>query len=346
MKKKLTIAAVLTVIMGLGGVVAKAAVINGAGASFPAPVYRVWTYSYKKATGTRVNYQSVGSGAGIRQIKGKTVNFGASDKPLKKADLDKHGIVQFPMLMGGVVVVINIPGIKTNQLKLDGKTIGDIFLGKIKKWNDPAILSLNLGITLPGIPITVVHRSDGSGTTWIFTNYLSKVSANWKNQVGTGKAVKWPVGLGGQKNPGVSGNVKRIKGSIGYVEYTYAIEAKLSTTTIKNKAGKFIGPSIKAFQTAGANADWNNAPGYYMVLTDQPGDGSWPITGVTYILIYKQQQNAAKAKTMLKYFEWCYSQGATAATRMSYVPMPASIVKMVKQMWAKEIKANGVAVYK
>lgn len=345
MNKKLTIAAILTILMGAGGIIAHAATINGAGASFPAPVYRIWTYSYKKASGTKVNYQSVGSGAGIRQIEAKTVDFGASDKPLKSAELDKYGLVQFPMLMGGVVVVVNVPGIHNNQLKLDGKTLADIFLGKITKWNDPAILKLNTGVTIPAMPITVVHRSDGSGTTWIFTNYLSKVSSDWQAKVGNGKAVKWPVGIGGQKNPGVSNNVKRVKGSIGYVEYTYALEVKLPMTMLKNKAGKFVKPSIKNFQAAGANADWNNAPGYYMVLTYQPGDASWPITGVTYILVYKAQQNAAKAKAMLDYFYWCYTQGATAASRMSYVPIPGKIVNMVKGMWKQNIKANGVAVY-
>jgi phosphate transport system substrate-binding protein len=345
MSKKKIIAAIFTVILGLGGLKVNATVINGAGASFPAPVYRVWTYSHKKISGTRINYQSVGSGAGIRQLKAKTVNFGASDKPLKQAELNKYGLVQFPMLMGGVVVAVNLPGIKTNQIKLSGPVLADIFLGRVTKWNSPAILALNPDLTIPNIPITVVHRSDGSGTTWIFTNYLSKVSTNWKNKVGIGKAVKWPIGLGGQKNPGVSGNIKRIRGAIGYVEYTYALESKLPTIALKNSSGKIVIPSIKSFQAAGANADWANAPGYYMVLTDQPGNDSWPITGVTYILIYKEQSDTAKAKMMLNYFEWCYTQGATAAMRMSYVPMPKKIVSMVKKMWSTSIKVNGVAVY-
>jgi phosphate transport system substrate-binding protein len=320
--------------------------INGAGASFPAPVYRPWTYTYKKSTGVQINYQSVGSGAGIRQIKAKTVDFGASDKPLKKAALDKAGLVQFPMLMGGVVAVVNIPGIKTNQLKLSGKVLADIFLGKIKKWNDPAILKMNKGLSLPSLPITVVHRSDGSGTTWIFTNYLCKVSPEWKNGPGNGKAVKWPCGIGGQKNPGVATNVMKSRGSIGYVEYTYATEAKLSVAKLKNKAGKFVAPTMESFTAAGANADWSNAPGYYMVLTDQDGDKSWPITGVTYILIYKANKSAAKVKAMLDYFSWCYKSGAKIASNLNYVPIPNNVVKMVNTMWADNIKANGKAVLK
>jgi phosphate transport system substrate-binding protein len=319
--------------------------LNGAGASFPAPVYRVWTYNYKQAAKVKVNYQSVGSGAGINQIKSKTVDFGASDKPLKKAELDKAGLIQFPMLMGGVVVVVNVPGIKNNQLKLDGQTLADIFMGKIKRWDDPKITKLNAGVKIPAVPINVVHRSDGSGTTWIFTNYLCKVSPEWKKGIGNGKSVKWPVGIGGQKNPGVANNVKKISGSIGYVEYTYAVESKMSSIQLKNKSGKFIKPDLKSFQAAGANADWKNAPGYYMVLTDQPGAGSWPITGVTYILIYKKQTNAAKAKSLLKYFAWCYKEGANVAAKLQYVPIPDSVVAMVEKNWAKAITVNGKKVW-
>lgn len=343
--KKMLIAGVAATIAA-SGLATQGMTINGAGASFPAPVYRVWTYSYKKTSGIRVNYQSVGSGAGINQIKSKTVDFGASDKPLKKKELDKSGLIQFPMLMGGVVVVANVPGIKNNQLKLNGKTLGDIFTGKISKWNDPAILGQNPGVAIPHIPITVVHRSDSSGTTWIFTNYLSKVSKNWKSQVGTGKSVKWPVGIGGQKNPGVCNNVRKVRGSIGYVEYTYALESRLATVQLKNKSGKYVKPGIKAFQAAGSNADWKNAPGYYMVLTDQPGAKSWPITGVTYILIYKAQADTAKAKEMLKYFNWCYKQGASVAARMHYVPIPENVIKMVNKQWAKKVTVNGAPVCK
>lgn len=336
---------------GIAGVIALstlasvAETINGAGASFPAPVYRVWTYNYKQATKVKVNYQSVGSGAGINQIKSKTVDFGASDKPLKKDELDKSGLIQFPMLMGGVVVVVNIPGIKDMQMQLDGQTLADIFMGKIKRWDDPKITKLNAGIKMPAVPINVVHRSDGSGTTWIFTNYLCKVSTDWDKNVGNGKAVKWPVGIGGQKNPGVANNVKKISGSIGYVEYTYAVESKIPTIKLKNKSGKVVGPSLKSFQAAGANADWKNAPGYYMVLTNQPGEDTWPITGVTYILVYKEQADAAKAKSLLKYFAWCYREGAPVAARLKYVPIPNSVVAMVEKNWAKEITANGKKVW-
>ena len=332
-------------LIALSSIASLAESLNGAGASFPAPVYRVWTYNYKQATKVKVNYQSVGSGAGINQIKSKTVDFGASDKPLKKADLDKSGLIQFPMLMGGVVIVVNIPGIKNNQLKLDGQTLGDIFMGKIKRWDDPKIVKLNAGVKIPAVPINVVHRSDGSGTTWIFTNYLCKVSSGWKKSVGNGKSVKWPVGIGGQKNPGVANNVKKISGSIGYVEYTYAVESKMTTIQLKNKSGKFIKPDLKSFQSAGANADWKNAPGYYMVLTDQPGAGSWPITGVTYILVYKKQTDKAKAKSLLKYFAWCYKQGSHVAAKLQYVPIPASVVTMVEKNWAKEITVNGKKVW-
>jgi phosphate transport system substrate-binding protein len=324
---------------------ADVATLNGAGASFPAPVYRIWTYNYKQATGVRVNYQSIGSGAGINQIKSKTVDFGASDKPLKKAELDKAGLIQFPMLMGGVVVVVNVPGIENNKLKLDGKTLADIFGGKITKWNDPALVKLNSGTELPDMPITVVHRSDGSGTTWIFTTYLSQVSKEWEKQVGSGKAVKWPVGIGGQKNPGVANNVKKVSGSIGYIEYTYAVESKIPTVQLKNKDGEFVKPDMESFQAAGANADWENAPGYYMVLTNKPGKTTWPITGVTYILIYKEQSSRIKAQALLKYFAWCYQEGAAAAARLQYVPIPKSVVEMVEKNWAKEISADGKKVW-
>lgn len=344
MKKMLKVGVAATIAVSSFASLAKS--LNGAGASFPAPVYRVWTYNYKQATKVKVNYQSIGSGAGINQIKSRTVDFGASDKPLKKAVLDKIGLVQFPMLMGGVVVVVNIPGIKNNQLKLDGKTLAKIFSGRIRRWNHPDISSLNAGTNIPAMPISVVHRSDGSGTTWIFTNYLCKVSPNWKKDIGNGKSVKWPVGYGGQKNPGVGNNVKTISGSIGYIEYTYAVEAKIATVQLKNKAGKFVKPDIKSFQAAGANADWKNAPGYYMVLTDKAGAKSWPITGVTYILIYKKQKDNAKAMSLLKYFDWCYKQGASVAARLQYVPIPSSVIAMVEKSWAKEISVDGKKVWK
>lgn len=325
---------------GFAGMTAEALTVNGAGASFPAPVYRVWTYNFQKASGVMVNYQSVGSGAGIAQIKSKTVNFGASDEPLKQEELAKAGLVQFPMLMGGVVVVANVPGIAKGTLKLSQEVLADIFLGKIKNWNDPQIAKINAGTTMPDLPISVVHRSDGSGTTWIFTNYLTKISKAWADGPGCGKAVKWPVGIGGQKNPGVAINVKKINGSIGYVEYTYAQEAKLDTVMLQNQAGKFIAPSLDSFQAAGANADWQNAPGFFMVLTNQPGDQSWPITGVTYILMHKNQADQEMGKQLLTYFSWCYKEGAAVARRMDYVAMPENVIEMVKQMWAKELNVK------
>lgn len=335
LRKPLVIAAAAAA--GLAAVESQATTINGAGASFPAPVYRVWTYNYQKAAGTRVNYQSVGSGAGIAQIKAKTVNFGGSDAPMTKEELDKEGLVQFPMLMGGVVVVVNLPGVNAAEMKLSQEVLADIFLGKIKNWSDERIKADNPGVNLPDLNITAVHRSDGSGTTWIFTNYLAKVSKAWSEGPGFGSSVRWPVGVGGQKNPGVALNVKKINGSIGYVEYTYAVEAKLDSVMLKNKDGKYIKPDMDSFQAAGANADWKNAPGFHMVLTDQPGATSWPITGVTYILMHKDQPDKALAAEMLKYFSWCFKEGAAAAKRLEYVPMPDNVVEIVKAMWDKEL---------
>lgn len=311
--------------------------INGAGASFPAPVYRKWLYLYKQETGTTINYQSVGSGAGIRQISAKTVDFGASDAPLKLEALEKKGMIQFPMLMGGIVPVVNIPGIKQGELVLSPTVLADIFLGKIKNWNDDAVAQLNPSLKLPNRKITIVHRSDGSGTSWIFTNYLSKVSQEWADGPGYGKSVRWPVGIGGQKNPGVANNVLKVKGAIGYVEYTYATEANMSYVALINKDGKTVQPGLETFQAAGANADWDNAPGFYMVLTDQSGEQSWPITGVTYILVYKDQPDLAKKSAMFDYFTWCYTKGAQAASNMNYVGIPANVVKTVNAKWRSEV---------
>lgn len=334
------VAAALSLSVGMVGVVGNCATINGAGASFPAPVYRAWTYTYKSVAKDTVNYQSVGSGAGIKQIKAKTVDFGASDKPLKSDELKESGLLQFPMLMGGVVPIVNVPGIKSNELTLSGAVLADIFLGNIKKWNDPAIKRLNSNVALPDMPITVVHRSDGSGTTWIFTNYLTKVSPAWKDGPGNGKAVAWPVGLGGQKNPGVANNVKRSSGSIGYVEYTYAVESKLATVKMINKSGATVEPSLASFQAAGANANWSEAPGFYMVLTDQPGDDSWPITGVTYILVHKEQKDFNQANAMLRYFAWCYRKGAEMAKKMQYAPMPPKVTALIYDAWGGIIADN------
>jgi phosphate transport system substrate-binding protein len=321
--------------------------IAGAGATFPYPVYAKWAETYAKTKGVKMNYQSIGSGGGIKQIKAKTVDFGASDTPLKPEDLDKAGLMQFPMVMGGVVPVVNIPGIKPGELKLSGEVFANIYLGKIKKWDDSAIKALNKGVNLPHKSITVVHRSDGSGTTWIFTNYLSKVSSTWKSKVGNDKAVAWPTGVGGKGNEGVASYVKRIKGSIGYVEYAYALQNKMSYAKLQNKAGNYVAPTSESFQAAAANADWNNAPGFYMVLTDQPGKDSWPITGATFILVYKTQDKPDHGLAVLKFFDWAYHNGGKMAESLDYVPMPASVVSLVEKTWAKDIKtASGGAVWK
>lgn len=320
--------------------------LNGAGASFPYPVYAQWAHRYYKLKGVRINYQSIGSGGGIAQIKAKTVDYGASDAPLKAKALDDAGLIQFPMVMGGVVPVINVKGVGAGKLKLSPKVLADIFLGRIKKWNDDAIKALNPGMSLPGTAINVVHRADGSGTTWIFTNYLSKVSADWKSKVGTGKAVAWPTGVGGKGNEGVAGYVKRLDGAIGYVEYAYALENKIPHVLLQNQAGKFVAPTIETFQAAAANADWAKAPSFYMVLTNQPGDQSWPITGATFILLHKKQRNAAKAKAMLAFFDWCFRYGGDTAKKLHYVPMPEAVVKLVQARWRTDLSAGGKPVWK
>ncbi len=316
----------------------KVNVINGAGATFPYPVYGKWAAAYHKLTGIKMNYQSIGSGGGIKQIKAKTVDFGASDAPLKPKDLQQSGLIQFPMIMGGVVPVVNLKGIKPGQIKLSNKLMADIYLGKVKKWNDERIKAENPGLSLPGLAITVVHRADGSGTTWIFTNYLSKVSSQWKEKVGNAKAVAWPTGIGGKGNEGVASYVKRINGSIGYVEYAYALQNHLTHVKLKNRAGEYVDPNSKTFQAAAANADWENAEGFYMVLTDQPGKESWPITGASFILMHKSQQRPAVAHSVLKFFDWCYKNGQKMAEELDYVPMPMNVVILVEKEWKKELK--------
>jgi len=313
--------------------------INGAGATFPYPVYAKWAEAYHAKTGVKLNYQAIGSGGGIKQIKAKTVDFGASDAPLKAADLDAAGLLQFPMIMGGVVPVYNLPGIKAGELALDGTTMADIYLGKIKYWDDSRIASLNAGKKLPHTRITVVHRSDGSGTTFIFTNYLTKVSKAWADEVGNNKAVDWPAGVGGKGNQGVAAYVDRIKGSIGYVEYAYVLQNHMTYAKLKNRDGNVVGPTSQNFQSAAAGADWKHAPGYYMVLTDQPGANSWPITGASFILVYKSQAKPETAKAVLKFFDWSYHNGGAMANKLDYVPMPESVVKMVEATWKSEIKA-------
>lgn len=322
--------------------------ITGAGATFPYPIYSKWAEDYKKVSGFSMNYQSIGSGGGIKQIQAKTVDFGASDMPLTKEQLDKDGLMQFPAIVGGVVMVVNIDGIKPGEMKLTGPIAADIFLGKVKVWNDPAIVALNPTLKLPADPITVVRRSDGSGTTFLFTDYLSKVSPDWKTKVGAGSAVAWPEGVGGKGNEGVSAYVQRIKGSIGYVEYAYAKKNKMSHTALKNKDGNFIQPDDLTFQAATASADWANAPGMYLVLTDQAGKDSYPISGASFILMYKSNDKPEKAAATLKFFDWAFKNGAKAAAEMDYVPMPEKTVKLIQDVWKRDIKSasGGTAIYR
>lgn len=327
---------------------ATAANITGAGATFPYPVYAKWAEAYKARTGTSMNYQSIGSGGGIKQIKAKTVDFGASDAPLKLEELEKEGLVQFPMVMGGVVPVVNIAGIKPGEMKLTGKALADIYLGKIRKWNDPAIADLNKGLKLPASDITVVNRSDGSGTTFIFTNYLSKISTEWKDKVGNATSVSWPAptGTGGKGNEGVASFVQRLSGSIGYVEYAYAKQNKMTYTLLQNREGQFVAPDDKSFQSAAAGADWKNAPGFHEILTDEPGKNSWPITGATFILMHKSQANSEKAKEVLRFFDWAYKDGDKLALDLDYIPMPGEVVKLVQAEWKSKIKdASGKPIW-
>ena len=341
------IACALLVITLLPAVVrAETRTINGAGASFPYPLYSQWAYQYNKLTGKKINYQSIGSGGGIAQIKAKTVDFGASDAPLEKEELDSEGLIQFPMVMGGVTPVINIKGILPGNLKLTPELLSGIFLGEIKSWNDPEIKSINPDLNLPELSITVIHRADGSGTTWIFTDYLDKISSDWHDRVGRGKAVSWPVGIGGKGNEGVAINVQRIHGAIGYVEFAYALQNKLTYVLLKNKAGNFVSPTIDTFQSAAAYADWSNAPGFYLVLTDQPGKESWPITGATFILIHKEQDNLVLAKEMLSYFLWSYTHGIDSAKKLHYVPMPLNVIKLVEKLWSEELVSHGKTVWR
>lgn len=326
---------------GVAGV-AHAQDVTGAGASFPAPVYAKWADAYNKATGVRINYQSVGSGAGIRQIKAKTVDFGASDAPLKDEELAKDGLIQFPTVIGGVVPVVNIKGIQPGQIKMTGQVLGDIYLGKITKWNDPALASLNPGVPLPDATIAVVRRADGSGTSFIFTNYLSKVNADWKAKVGEGTAVNWPTGAGGKGNEGVSAFVQRLPNSIGYVEYAYAKQNKLAHVMLRNKDGQFVGPDEVNFKAAAAGADWNRS--FYQVLTDQPGKDSWPITGATFILMHKAQDKPQQAAAALKFFDWAYGNGDKMASELDYVPLPDSVKALVRKQWGEIKDASGKPV--
>jgi phosphate transport system substrate-binding protein len=324
----------------------RAADISGAGATFPYPIYAKWADSYKKETGIGLNYQSIGSGGGIKQIKAKTVTFGATDMPLKPADLNESGLVQFPTVIGGVVPVVNIDGISSGAIKLDGKTLADIFLRKIAQWDDPAIKKLNPNAKLPSQAIAIVHRSDGSGTSFLFTDYLSKSNSEWKDKVGANTSVEWPGGIGAKGNEGVANNVVQTKGSIGYVEYAYAKQNKLTAVDMINKDGRAISPNAEAFQAAAAGADWAHAEGYYVILTDQPGAKSWPIAGATFILIYKQPDDAVATGEAIKFFDWAYKNGSHMAAELDYVPLPASLVGLIRKTWTDNIKdPDGKPIY-
>ena len=339
-------AAALAAALAFGSPIVRAADIAGAGASFPYPVYTKWADAYKKETGTGLNYQSIGSGGGIKQIKAKTVTFGATDAPLSGKELDESGLAQFPMVMGGIVPVVNVEGLQPGDLVLDGPTLAKIFLGEVKTWNDPALQKLNPTAKLPNQAIAIVHRSDGSGTTYNFTYYLSEVSADWKSKVGTNTAVEWPGGLGAKGNEGVANNVAQTKGSIGYVEYAYAKQNKLTYAKMVNKDGKVLAPSLETFQAAAANADWNSQPGYGVILANQPGATTWPMTAATWILIYKKPQDPAAAAEALKFFAWSYAKGDKMAEDLDYVPMPDKVVGDIQKMWAAEIKdASGKSLY-
>ena len=319
---------------------AQAADITGAGATFPAPLYAKWAEAYKKETGTGLNYQAIGSGGGVNQIKAKTVTFGASDIPQTAEDQAKAGLVQWPMVMGGIVAVVNLEGVKPGELVIDGPTLANIYLGKIKRWDDAALAKLNPSVKLPATAITVVRRSDGSGTTFNFTDYLARVSPEWKDKIGVNQSPEWPVGVGAKGNDGVAGSVAQTKNSIGYVEYAFAKQQKLTYAQMINKAGKKVTPASAAFQAAAASADWAKAPGYYLILNDQPGDASWPMTAATFILMHKVPADKVAAADALKFFEWAFEKGDKLAEDLDYIPMPNSVVAQVKKTWASDIKTK------
>ena len=343
MLKKL--AAPIAVLTAAFASVAIAASISGAGATFPAPIYQKWAEAYQKATGNQLNYQSIGSGGGIKQIEASTVDFGASDKPLTPEVQGQNGLQQFPTVIGGVVPVVNIPGVGPNQMRLTGPVLAQIYLGNIKKWNDPQIVALNRGLRLPGLPITVVHRSDGSGTSFIFTSYLAAVSPEWKSKVGANDAVNWPTGLGGKGNEGVAAFAKQTDGSIGYVEYAYAIQTKAASVMMQNKSGAWAQPTAAAFAAAAAGADWRKAPGFYLLLIDQPGPKTWPISGATFILMHKKQTNAAAAHSVLAFYDWAYKNGDAMAASLDYVPLPPAVKNLMRASWKTIVGPDGKPVY-
>ena len=342
MKRTLVLIGAILLLSGCGQDSSR---INGAGATFPYPVYSKWANEFRQASGIEINYQPIGSGGGVQQIKARTVGFGASDAPLKAEELDKAGLTQFPMVMGGVVLVVNLEGVEPGELRLSPEVVAAIYLGKVTRWSDPAIAAENQSLDLPDKDITVVNRADGSGTTWIFTNYLDKVSKQWREKVGFGKAVQWPTGVGAKGNDGVASQVQELDNSIGYVEYAFALENDMTYVRLKNKAGNYVQPTIESFQAAAQSADWKNAPGYYVVLTDQPGEDSWPITGASYIILHKDQSDETVAANVLKFFDWCYKHGADTATKLHYVPMPEDVVEQVQEKWSREITSHGKAVW-
>ncbi len=344
--KPINLAAAAGIAVALSLSSAYAADISGAGATFPYPIYAKWADAYKTETGIGLNYQSIGSGGGIKQIEAKTVTFGATDVPLKAEDLEKFGLVQFPMVMGGIVPVVNLPGIKPGELVLDGPTLADIFLGKVTKWDDAAIAKLNADVKLPSTAIAVVHRSDGSGTSFNFTTYLSAVSPDWKSNVGAAAAVEWPVGIGAKGNEGVAANVSQTVGSVGYVEYAYAMQNKMTYADMVNKAGKRVSPTAPAFAAAAVSADWKGTPGYGVVLANEPGDQTWPMTAATFILMYKKADNAEASGAALKFFGWAYDKGAKMAEDLVYIAMPEAVTKDVKALWASSIVGpDGKPIY-
>lgn len=338
--------ALATAALAFSSLAANAADISGAGATFPYPIYAKWADTYKKETGVGLNYQSIGSGGGIKQIKAKTVTFGATDAPLSGKELDESGLAQFPMVMGAIVPVVNLDGVKPGELTLDGATIAKIYMGEVKSWDDPAIAKLNPSAKLPKQAIVPVRRSDGSGTTYNFTYYLADVAPAWKDKIGVSTAVQWPVGIGAKGNEGVANNVANTKGAIGYVEYAYAKQNKLTHTKMVNKAGKTVDPSSASFQAAAANADWHSQPGYGVILANQPGDQSWPMTAATWILLYKKPQDASATGEALKFFAWSYAKGGKSAEELDYVPMPDKVVTDIQKMWSTEIKdASGKPLF-
>jgi phosphate transport system substrate-binding protein len=346
LKTTLTRSALAGAVAALMLTSAQAAEISGAGATFPYPIYAKWAEAFKAKTGVAMNYQSIGSGGGIKQIQAKTVDFGASDVPLTPEELTKSGLTQFPMIMGGIVPVVNVKGVETGKLKLTGPILANIFLGTVTKWNDKQIADLNKGVSLPDQAIAVVHRSDGSGTTYNFADYLAKMSSDWKSKVGVNTALEWPTGLGGKGNEGVAALVSRTDGAIGYVEYAYALQNKMPYALVENRDKEFPQPSNATFQAAAANADWAKAPGFFLILTDQPGKQSWPITATSFILMHKSQDKPDSAKQVLAFFDWSFRNGQKLAEGLDYVPFPDNVVKLVEDKWKQDIKgADGKPVW-